>query len=139
MNLRDHLQTIYDQRGELTPRLVVDEARDESHPLHPRFEWDDSVAGERYREVQAQQLIRSVRLTTRRSDGKTPDTSIRAFQSVRREDGYSYVPSEDVAADPMLTQIVLMDMKREWKSLQKRYGHFAEFVEMVRADVEQAA
>ena len=139
MSLRDQLQTIYDQRGELTPRLVVDEARDDDHPLHTRFEWDDSVAGEKYRHVQAQQLIRSVRIVVRPADDKRPADSIRAFQSVRRDDGFAYVPSEDVATDPVLTQIVLMDMKREWLALQRRYGHFAEFVELVKQTVEGVA
>jgi hypothetical protein len=33
MSLRDQLQAIYNERGKLTPTIVVDEARDESHPL----------------------------------------------------------------------------------------------------------
>ncbi len=136
-SLRDSLQTIYDQRGELTPRLVVDEARDETHPLHPRFEWDDEIAGEQFRQVQAAQLIRSVRIVYRRAEGKQPERSTRYWQSVRGEDGFAYRPAGEVASDPMLTQIVLMDMKREWKAMQDRYGHFREFVEMVRADVSE--
>lgn len=57
-DLRSALTDIYRARGELTPQLVVDEARPKDAPLHDRFEWDNKVAGEAYRRVQAQQLIR---------------------------------------------------------------------------------
>lgn len=136
-SLRDSLQAIYDQRGALTPRLVVDEARNEEHPLHSRFEWDDAVAGEKYRLDQAQRLIQVVKLSF--TDGKGKEQSVRAYQSVRREDGHTYVPSEEVVADPFLLQLVLMDMKREWKSLQERYGHFSQFAQMIRTDMEEAS
>ena len=45
--------------GLLRPRAVVDAARDVESPLHRCFEWDDKVAGEKYRLEQAQRLIRS--------------------------------------------------------------------------------
>jgi len=46
--------------GKLTPSLVVEAAANPASPLHSEFTWDDSVAGQRYREVQARRLIRSV-------------------------------------------------------------------------------
>lgn len=36
---------------------VLDAARDPSSPLHPKFEWDDTVAAEAHRLEQARQLI----------------------------------------------------------------------------------
>lgn len=36
-------------------------ARPKSHPLHDEFEWDDAIAGERFRLLQAVMLIRRVR------------------------------------------------------------------------------
>ena len=41
----------------LTPRRLVEVSRNEDAPLHDEFEWDDSIAGEKYREGQAQTLI----------------------------------------------------------------------------------
>lgn len=41
----------------LTPQRLVDVSRDVNAPLHNEFEWDDSIAGEKYREQQAQKLI----------------------------------------------------------------------------------
>jgi len=138
-SLRDALQEVYDRRGELTPRLVVAEWRDPDHPQHGRLEWDDAVAGEKFREVQARELIRSVHIVYRKADGKKPEGRVRAWQSVRSEDGHTYRPSDEIATDPLLRQIVLMDMTREWKQLKARYQAFAEFSQMVLADLHEEA
>jgi hypothetical protein len=139
MNLRDHLQAIYDQRGQLTPSLVVDEARDPAHPLHSRFEWDDTVAGEAWRRSQAQQLIRSVRVVYREATEKEREKSVRAFHAIRREEGHVYEPVERVVEDPFTKRLLLADMEREWKALHRRYQEFAEFAEMVKRDIEEKA
>lgn len=143
MGLRDQLQQVYDDHGKLTPTLVVDVARPEDHPLHERFEWDDAIAGEAWRRRQAHELIRSVKIVVKPANDITPETSVRAWQAVRGEDedpgGYVYEPAEKVAEDPRLREIVLRDMERDWQDLKRRYSAFAEFVEMVRRDVEDAA
>jgi hypothetical protein len=139
MNLRDQLLAIRTRHGRLDPVLVVDAARDEAHPLHSRFEWDDSVAGEAWRRSQAQELIRSVRITYREPTEKEAGHSIRAFHAVRREDGYTYEPAEEIRQDPFARRLVLADMEREWKALYRRYQEFAEFADMVKKDVGEAA
>ena len=53
------LQQIYNNNnGMLDPRKVVDFAKDPTTALHSRFEWDDSIAAEKYRLAQARQIIR---------------------------------------------------------------------------------
>jgi hypothetical protein len=139
MNLRDQLLAIRDKHGRLDPVTVVDEARDEAHPLHSRFEWDDSVAGEAWRRSQAHELIRSVRLVYREATEQEAARSVRAFHAVRREDGHTYETAEEVIEDPFAKRLVLADMEREWKALKRRYEQFAEFAAMVRQDLEAAA
>lgn len=136
-SLRDQLQAVYDQRGQLTPSDVVDEARDPEHPLHPRFEWDDSVAGERWRRQQAHELIQSVRISYKARTGEARD--VRAFHAVRSEKGHTYEPIEKVLQDDIMTKIVRADMEREWKALKRRYERFDEFAAMVLADLSVAA
>lgn len=133
MNLRDVLQSIYDQHGELTPKLVVDEARDETHPLHTRFEWDDAVAGEKWRQEQAHELIRTVKIAYAAPDGQQRD--VRAFHAMRKANGFTYEPVEKVAADEMSTAILLREAEREWRALHRKYQDLAEFLQMVRNDV----
>lgn len=141
MSLRDHLQALYDRHGQLTPALVVDEARDPAHPLHNRFEWDDSKAGEAWRRSQAQELIRSVKVVYREATETERGKSVRAFHAIRRENGHVYEPVEKVVEDPFTKKLLLADMEREWKALHRRYQEFQEFAEMVRRDLgeEKAA
>jgi hypothetical protein len=139
VSLRDQLQAIYDERQRLTPEVVVDAARDEASPLHDRFEWDDQIAGEKYRLDQARRLIRSVRVVYREADEKESARTIRAFHAIRDEQGTSYRPVEEVTESPLLTKLLLQSMELEWKQLMRRYGHFEEFLKLVRADVEDKA
>lgn len=46
--------------------------------------------------------------------------------------------TEEVLADPLMTQIVLADMRREWMSLKAKYDSFTEFRELVLGDLEAA-
>ena len=46
----------------LTPRIVLEAARDPANPLHAAFDWDDHDAAEKWRLHQARSLIRSVRV-----------------------------------------------------------------------------
>jgi hypothetical protein len=138
-SLRDHLQSIYDNSGMLTPAIVLETARDPAHPLHSRFTWDDNAAAESWRKHQAQELIRSVRIVYREATETEPARSVRAFHAVRRENGHVYEPAEKVAEDPFTKKLLLADMEREWKQLHRRYQEFAEFAEMVKRDIEEKA
>jgi len=124
VNLREHLEGIYRDHGKLTPHLVVEEARPIDSPLHSRFEWDDAVAAEAYRIDQARELIRSVRITY--ASG-IENHHVRAFLSVHRTDSNSYVPTEEVVADPLLYAIAVRDMERDWNEFRARYEHLKEF------------
>lgn len=56
------LLEIEERFGIVTPKMVVDLAKDPNHPLHSQFEWRDDVAAQRFREEQARELIRNARL-----------------------------------------------------------------------------
>lgn len=135
--LRDHLTAIHHEHGTLTPALVVDVARDPEHPLHSRFEWDDTLAAEKWRHEQAGQLLRVVKLP---ADPARPG-DLRAFVAVKGQDSHraEYVPTEQAMADEFTRTLVLRDMEREWKALKRRYQHMAEFAQLVLADVKSTA
>lgn len=130
--LREELNTIYQAHRELTPQLVVEVARDPANPLHDRFEWDDSVAGEKYRLSQARQLIRSVRVTEVVEDGIE---RVRAFHSVTRADRTTYVPIEELQQDDFAARLLLRQAEFDWRNLLRRYQHLEAFLDMVREDV----
>ena len=69
-----------EERGELTPKSLVDVSRPEDAPLHDEFEWDDSKAAEAYRETQASYIIRSIEVVPEQTEHE-----VRAFVSVPNE------------------------------------------------------
>jgi hypothetical protein len=135
MSLRDQLQAIYEEHGKLTPSLVLDQARATDHPLHGRFQWDDSAAAESWRREQAHRLIRSVRVVYREATATERARDVRAFHALRAQDndngGYSYMSAEAIAADPFKTKLLLQEMEREWQALRRRYAEFEEFWRLV--------
>lgn len=135
-DLRHELQAIYDEHRKLTPSLVVDLARNPAHPLHDRFEWNDKVAGEKYRLDQARQLIRTLRVVYKEATEDEPARSTRAFHSIYADNGRTYRPVEEVVQDPMARELLLREMARDWKSMKRRYGHMVEFIALVQAEAE---
>lgn len=131
MSLRDQLLAIRHEHGTLTPAIVLNEARLTDSPLHHRFEWDNSIAGEAYRRDQAHRLIQSVKVTYSR-DANGPKT-VRAFLAVDRDDSPNpvYEPITDVIEDPLTLKIVQAAMIREIRALQNRYGHLKEFAALL--------
>lgn len=138
-DLRGELLAVRGQHGKLTPQIVVDVARDPGHPLHSRFEWDDTVAGEAWRRQQAHELIRKAKAVFREADESGPEKSVRAFVAVRAADGHVFDPVEEVAEDPFRRQLVLADMERRWKELFQQFKEFEEFLSLVRQDIGDAA
>jgi hypothetical protein len=60
----NEFEIIEKENGKLTPELVVETAKEEDNILHKYFEWDDEIAGDKFRRMQARMLIRSVEVIT---------------------------------------------------------------------------
>jgi hypothetical protein len=126
------LESIRDESGTLSPRLVVDAARDPQHVLHNRFEWDDSIAGEKYRISQARELLH----VTFKPDPSQP-THLRAYVAIKGDSlQSSYVPTESAMLDPFQRTLVLRRMEREWKAFRARYRGMAEFAALIQHDMQ---
>lgn len=134
-SLLTELTAIRDEHGQLTPALVVDAARNPEHPLHSRFEWDDTLAAEQWRLEQAGQLLRIVKLPP--EEGRPRD--LRAFVAIKGKDSHrsDYVPTEVALSDPLSRDIVLRAMKREWQTFRRRYDHMVEFAAFIIHDIEK--
>ncbi len=136
------LAEISDRNGSLTPKIVVAEARNEKHPLHSRFEWDDSIAGERFRITQASQLIRSVmvKVVTRSAPGPVevrafwpkryvePDDDAREVED--RPDGRSaYVQTATMT--PVQLERIGIQIQRDVASLRRKYARWDDLLQTV--------
>lgn len=104
----------------LTPKNVVDASRPEDSPLHNEFEWDDEVAAEKYREVQAGHIIRSIIVDVEDCVSEEPVT-VRAFVNVEKDDNRNYKPIQVVIKDKDYMNSLYESAMRELKAIQFKY------------------
>lgn len=79
----EELQRIESRHGLIDPHVVLDASRPDDAPLHDHFEWDDAVAGEKWRLEQSRALIRSVEIIHETTEARVP-----AFVNVSSVGGY---------------------------------------------------
>lgn len=113
--------------GEVTPDDVVRAAGPADHPLHPVFEWDDLKAADGFRLIQAKDLLRSVVAVMPERPTSRPT---RAFVSVRKDDGPSYVPIRTAMSDAALRDQVLAGAMRELVSWRRRHNELKELADL---------
>ena len=118
MNLQEELKKIQGRSKVLKPSAVVEAAKAKDHPLHEKFEWDNSKAGEQWRLHQARQLIRSVVIETHDSSPQI----VRAFVSLQRdriESGYRDI--NKVMEDKDLKLELIQEAKRDFERMKIKY------------------
>lgn len=125
-SIADELLALRDKDGKINAAGAVEWARAnaKSH-LYAALEWDDAVAGERYRVWQMRSLI-AVHIVD--------DEGARRFVSLsvdRAEGGYR--PINEVLARIDLRQVMLQDALTELERVQKKYKHLQELDEVWRA------
>lgn len=133
------LDQILAKRQCIKPAFVVDEARPAGSPLHPFFTWNNSRAGELWREEQARHLIRSVRII----HPLTPDIAVRKYVNVfarddeDRFDGNAYLHAREVAETPDYKKQTLDYALEEIRAWRTKYAGFKEFFS-IYAEIESA-
>lgn len=89
-----------------TPQEILEKGRDPETELHKCFEWDDTVAAEKYRIQQARQIVCC--LVIRESEEpKSDKPEIRMFYKTSNDEGYK--PTS-----------IIMQNKDEYKKLLER-------------------
>lgn len=136
-SIRAALMALYAAHdGTLSPRHIVDSARDPSSPLHDEFEWNDEEAGELYRLAQAGALVRRMKLTIIRQDRearKIHITTTRDFQSrasKRHGDDAGYETLADILDDANKRTELLAQVLKELNAYRKRYAELTELSEI---------
>lgn len=130
--------------GRISPAIVLDEARDQSSPLHDYFEWDDATAGEQYRLVQAAQLIRRWKgqIIKRKPESKELKIDVtRRVQSPstdRAKGGASYQPIEEIMADPQKREAMIRTALKELAAIRRRFADLVALSDIWRA-IDDAA
>jgi hypothetical protein len=111
------------QRNEhhlLMPAEVVHFARDEQTSLHSQFEWDDSLAADRWRVEQARGVIR-VAITIIGKGENQVSVPLYISLSSDRDAGGGYRAMHEILDDETLQQQMLADALRELQTFQQKY------------------
>ena len=111
--------------GLLRPQAVVDAARDEESPLHGAFCWDDTEAANRYRLIQAQELIRSFKITVE-DCGQKCDVPVFVGVSSDRSGSSAENPyrfTEEVAKNEDLLATAVKDAMEQLRAIKNRYSY----------------
>lgn len=82
--------------GRLTPPAIVRAATPKSSPLHVAFEWDNATAGKAWREHQARNIVRSVRVVYSETESGPAYVNVRTAEPAEDEPR-SYYQSTEVA------------------------------------------
>lgn len=148
MSLRDELQELHDRAGKVTPRLVVEHAREAPGSELHRYlfgDFDDERAADVGRLYRARKLLARYRVVDNRApagDGGERDVRerVRLFSAIPSPGGgFEHHPTEQIVEDPQTRVLLLRQAEREWKALKARYGHLREFVDMVLGDLGEEA
>jgi hypothetical protein len=117
--------------GLLHPDAVVEAARNPASPLHDFFTWDDTEAAEKYRQDEARQLIRSIKIEV---DTGVP-VEVRAFVSLSadRQNGAGYRQFTEVMDSEFLRAQLMNDIDAKihgWEKQAKIIGAIIDFSPM---------
>lgn len=120
----EEIAAIYNEKGHCDPEDVVDRSRPVTAPLHYCFEWDDTVAAEKYRQEQAGSLIRSITVVVEADDKRVTEVpvKIRAFHHVE----HTYQPISVVVNDEDKMKELLRRALGELISFKKKYSQLSD-------------
>ena len=122
------LQKLKESEIGLTPKSLVDASRDEKAPLHNEFEWDDTIAAEKYRCEQARFIIRH--LIIEEVDMEAPKhVKDRAFVYTGNVKT-GYVPLKDALENKTWRKNLLDAAKRDMKYFIDKYDRLEELADV---------
>jgi hypothetical protein len=134
--LRKELEVIANRRGGLNPSTLLSVAKNPKSCLHDYFDWDDTEAARKWREAQAYDLIRRVKVTIEPAEGKS--ITVRAFWPIKQVDADgtigqqrgSYMPISDILNDEEAKRQMIENAKRELKSFSIKFRQLSRVTEL---------
>ena len=111
----------------VTPQEVLEIARDENTELHKCFEWDNDLAAEKYRLIQARSVI--INLVFVKTDNEQED--VRCFQITTERN--TYQPAQQFLVQQDEYQALLKRAKAELEAFRRRYATLTELEGVLKA------
>ena len=124
----------------LTPKRLVDVSRPEDAPMHKEFEWNDSVAAEKYRENQAYKVIKDL-IVVKTDAGKERELNLiedapdRAFVSTG-ENAHKYVSLYTALTNESWRDSLLESAKRDMMAFKAKYHRLTQLSKIIE-DIDE--
>jgi hypothetical protein len=119
-----------DPEGLLKPEALVEAAENPTHPLHDRFEWDDTEAARLYRVNEARTIIRSFKISV-----PPLNVEVQALSSLdidrKGQGGYRW--TLEILERPDLREQLVETALKELTSLKIKYEHLKELSSIWKA------
>ena len=129
-----HLEQLYRQHGAVTPKILLEDSRPEDAILHPCFEWDNEKAAEKYRIVQARDIIGNLIYVAIPEDGEQPQEPVRAFVSVSgQKEGGTFRPVAVALSDTDMRKQVLENAMKDLQDFKRKYAALNELSAVLMA------
>lgn len=134
--IKKQLEAIANRPAGLNPRTLLMEAKNPQSSLHKYFEWDDTEAAQKWREAQAYDLIRRIKVEVITPEQKT--LTVRAFWPIKHvePDGTidaakrgSFLLVNNIMDDEAAIRQVINNAKSELTAFQVRYSKLSELFE----------
>lgn len=118
-------QKVYEEIGdtEISAEELLEKARQDNTELHKCFEWDDHVAGEKYRLQQARQVLNSL-IFIPVEESEAP---VRIFSYTPET---KYKPTVQMVVNIDEYQSLLAQAKSELDAFRKKYNSLTELHEL---------
>jgi hypothetical protein len=122
--------------GRCNSRTFLNAARDKSNYLHRHLEWDDKIAGEKYRLQQIRELVSCIDII---DDSDKNKRQLPAFISLIERQGRGYHTAREVMDSATLQDIALRQAEADLAAYEKRLAQFVDICTAIRAARELIA
>lgn len=129
------LEKIESLYGSLTPENIVKHSESTDAVLHTLFEWDNSIAAERYRQSQARTILNNIEVTVVSDSG---EKNISVYEVVSGDEGrvYKHISALTTNEIEEIRKTTLSDLNR-LKSKLANYNQFNKVVRLIETAVEE--
>ncbi len=137
----EEIQRIEKAQGVVTAENVLDESRSEEATLHDCFEWDDGLAGEKWRLKQSSDLIGNIVRVSIADTDENNEQQVRVRAFLNSEDKYkcgigtkgAFVSVDTALSDKNIRETVLKNAIRELIAFKNKYATLSELGNVLSA------
>ena len=117
--------------GGVSSAALLDASRDEAAPTHGLFEWDDSIAAERYRLHQATVVINCVQVEVKTNDVSGTYAAFVNVEAKAPAKTATFVPIIDALEDDEHRENLLNNAYMELRAFKKKYEMLTELAGII--------